>query len=421
MSNQTTLLSYPNEFSGNASYDVESIVKFIRENMKPTDRGLISVSGGVDSSTVAVLVDKAMPNSSDMVFIDTGFMRFINGEKESEVVRRTLKNFLPRLEILDESNLFKRNIFGKEDANEKRVDGFRDTYDFVLNRIAQERGCNVHYDGTIFLDVKETLDGLKPQSNVGNKFNFEKKIELFRPFYKSQVRQISEAVGLPEEVSKRQPFPGPGNSIRTVGTTDEEKLNVQKIANDLVEQGIEKYFTDLYGKPFLYDQRSGERIPFQYFAVTLDDIIEEGTDLENEVKEYVSKLVGKDVMVDVLRNKATGVKVTPDNHYNRVFAPVVKLDIDGEVDSFVLAHLGRTIPERYGFSRVINTLSKSTSADSSYVVAIRNVKSAGFPAESIIELPIYSNIAHNIRQQCPSVGEVCIDISSKPPATIEYE
>jgi len=412
---QQVIASFSKEFA-TPQKTVEEMIEFIGENVKPKDKVLIALSGGVDSSTVTSLASRAIPNAIYPIFIDTGYMRIMNGRKEADVIAEVFKD-VPNLIVLDESETFYNKTFGIKDGNEKRK-AFRSTYDSVLNREAKRLGCNIHMDGTIRPDIVETKKGLKEQSNVGNVLLFEKKIEPLAPLYKHQVRKCAEAVGLPEEIAYRQPFPGPGLSLRTVEEIGREKLEVERKANDIVERGVERFFKETYGKPFLYDELTGERIPFQYFAVTLDNSLQSKNKDEREIERYVKSLTKKDTMAVTLENKSTGVAYKGEE-MERIYTPVLALHIDGEVSSLILTHLGKVIPQKFGYSRVIHEIQNG---NGKFFVSIQNIKSLNaVTSESIVNLPAYRNIAGEIREKCSGVGAVFQDISSKPPATIEYE
>jgi len=414
MANQN-IIRFSEEFQEPTDKYIGRMIDFVKKNVKPDDKILIALSGGVDSSTVTTLAHRAVPNKIHPLFIDTGYMRIIGGKKEAEIIAETFKD-MPNLEILDKSDYFYERTFGIKDANEKRL-AFRKAYDEVLNTEAVKLGCNVHMDGTIKPDIIETVKKVKPQSNVDNVFLFEKKIEPLASLYKFQVRKCAEVLKIPDPY--RQPFPGPGLSVRVVGEINPEKLEAERTANAIVEEGVEDLFEKHYGKPFLYDEVLGERIPFQYFAATFDYKRDHNLhDKEREIKKYTESLIGKRVDVDILESKATGV-IYEGEESRRVYSPVVALETDEPVDTPLLEHLGNAIPERFGVSRVLHQIKPGFGK---YAMSIRNVKSTdAVTAKPLINFPLYLSIASEIQNECHGVGPVFQDITSKPPATIEYE
>jgi GMP synthase (glutamine-hydrolysing) len=178
------------------------------------DKAVIACSGGVDSTTCAVLTHRAVGDNLVCVFIDTNFMRLGEPELVVETLRGPLLNLPVRLIRADVQ--FMDALKGLGDAEEKRK-AFRSTFYTVLSRVAREEGCSYLVQGTILPDVLETVGGIKTQHNVLEQMKINtvkmygfKVVEPVASLYKFQVRAVAKALGIPLESSMRQPFPGPG-------------------------------------------------------------------------------------------------------------------------------------------------------------------------------------------------------------------
>ncbi|NIM46720.1 MAG: hypothetical protein GTN40_01000 [Candidatus Aenigmarchaeota archaeon] len=421
---ETEVFSFSKPYTGDINAYVEDQLKFIRDTTKTGEKVVIPASGGIDSRVTVVLFQKALP--AEQVFpvhLNTNYMRIIDGVEEIELVAKSFKD-VPNFRVLDVREEFSTATFHIADAAEKRK-MFRGTYNDIIKKFVDELGISTVSDGTIGPDKVETVGGeykgvkmgkIKDQHNVGYE-PFERKIEPLAGVSKDEVRMIGRALEIPEDLLWRQPFPGPGLSLRTVGAIDEEKLNTEKRANDIVEQKTEKFFEGKYGRPFLYDSITGERMPFQYFAATYDSNIDDSTPLGEEITEYVNRILFKDsTETHILKAKSTAMKVKGDK-FERAYEPVASINIKGDVDSFVLRHIGETIPLEFPVSRVLQEI--VTSKEGKYVVAIRAVKSRNaLTAEPLMFG--YSLTASEISRD-PNVKTVYRDITPKPPATIENE
>ena len=423
---QAQVISFSEPFT-NANHFIVSATGFIRENIKPEDKIFLPVSGGIDSRVVYELFKKAIdPKRIYPVHIDTNFMRIINGLEEPQLVAKSFEG-APNFKVVDERERFSKNTFGIDDHKWKRK-AFKTTYGYVIRELVEKYECNKGSDGTIGPDKVETKGGtykgvklgeIKDQHNVGDD-PFEMKIEPLATLSKDEVRIVGRRLGITEDLLLRQPFPGPGLSIRILGSIDEKKLDAEKISNDIVEQEVEKHFKEIYGKPFIYDSRYGERIPFQYFAATIDPSLDNSTSLREEINEYVKGLVGKNLIVDcnVLKAKATGMKIRGDR-FERTYEPLVRIILDKKVDPFVVSYIGENVPEEFPVSRVLKEIASGSAQDT--ITSVRVVRSRNALAASPIMIPNDYGLIQRIYRNTPGVGSICVDITSKPPGTIEYE
>lgn len=397
-------LSDPEEF-------LESAESFLKNHVSEDEKVVCALSGGVDSTVTAMIFERAIGDRLHPIHFDTGFMRRIGGEKEVQLVAERFEN-LENFELIDRTDLFQGNVFGMEDSEDKRR-AFRSTYEQVLNEKIEEIGAGVITQGTIRPDIIETEGKIKSQNNVDTNFDVEKMVEPLAGLYKPDVRLLARELGLSEDIYFRQPFPGPGLSVRTVGSIEEDKLENEKIANDLVEQFVESYFEKNYNRSVLWDAVSGSRIPFQYFAATFDSEMEKN----RAINDYLNDL-GLDVEAFSLRNRATGV-TEHDGEKERVYSPPVLLK--GDLRQELVYSLGRRIPERFDVSRVLFQLSDSGESEG-WLVSIRVVDSVdAITAEPMcIPLSHFEDLADEIIKESESRIVAC-DVSPKPPATIEYE
>lgn len=391
---------------------LEKSTDFLAENVGEDEKVVCALSGGVDSSVTAKIFQKAIGDRLYPIHFDTGFMRRIDGKEEVQMVKNDFEDF-ENFELIDRKETFFENIFGKEDAEDKRK-AFRSTYEEVLNERIEEIGATVMTQGTIRPDILETEGEIKSQNNVDTSFDVKKLVEPLAGLYKPDVRRLARKLGFSEQYWMRQPFLGPGLSARTVGVIDHDKLKNEKKANDMVEQLVESYFRDNYGRKALWDGTVNARIPFQYFAVTLDNIKEES----EEVNSYLKEL-GVDLKAFTLKNKATGVTERDDGERERVYSSPILLEGDSEGE--VLRYLGKEIPEQFGASRVLYQLSESEEGKE-WLVGIRAVSSKDAIFAEPLQIPL-SKLEEFGEEMIDGTDSkiVAYDISPKPPATIEYE
>jgi GMP synthase (glutamine-hydrolysing) len=232
---------------------VNSTIKDLREKIK--GKAIIACSGGVDSTTAAVIVHKAIGDKLLAVFVDTGFMR----KNEAEKIKNLFSHLGLNYKIVDASREFIEALRGVEDPEKKRkIIGAK--FIGVFEREARKFGAEYLVQGTIAPDWIESGGGLrdtiKSHHNVGGlpeKMNL-KLVEPLRELYKDEVREIARYLNL--EIKERQPFPGPGLAIRIIGSIDEEKIEIVREANAIVEEEVENFY-------------AFENRPWQYFAVLL--------------------------------------------------------------------------------------------------------------------------------------------------------
>jgi GMP synthase (glutamine-hydrolysing) len=235
--------------------DPESFVKTQVEAIQDEIDGpaIIACSGGVDSTVAAVLAGKAVPQHLTCLFVDTGLMR----KDEPEQVRETFEKVGIELEFVDARERFFAALEGVTDPEGKRnVVG--EEFIRVFEDKAREVGAEYLVQGTIAPDWiesgDESRDTIKSHHNVGGlpeKMDLEV-IEPLYDLYKDEVRKVARRFELP--VAERQPFPGPGLAIRTLGEAAPERVDVTREACHIVETELERAAEggDLDGEPWQY-------------------------------------------------------------------------------------------------------------------------------------------------------------------------
>lgn len=220
---------------------IEESVKKIRERIGDK-KALIALSGGVDSSTAAVLVHKAIGKNLTSVFVDTGLMR----KDEPESIRRVFtEDFNINFRFVDARDRFFWALRGVLDPEDKRkVIG--ELFIRVFEEVAKNVGAGFLVQGTIYPDRIESgtehAFTIKSHHNVGglpDVLGLEI-VEPLEDLYKDEVRVVAEKLGLPDEITYRHPFPGPGLAIRIIGEVNPESTRIVREADAIVKEEINK-------------------------------------------------------------------------------------------------------------------------------------------------------------------------------------
>ncbi len=198
-----------------------------------------ALSGGVDSSVVTALGFKALGERLVTYFIDTGLMR--RGEPE-RVVEIFGQMGIP-VTIIPAGKVFFKALKGITDPEEKREAITNTFYRDVFKKLVLESGAKHLLQGTILTDIEETVAGIKRQHNVFEQLGIDpmtsfgyKILEPLVELRKDGVRQVGQALGLPQEIFGRIPFPGPALAARIIGEVTPERVKIVRKATAIVEK-----------------------------------------------------------------------------------------------------------------------------------------------------------------------------------------
>lgn len=231
-----------------------------------------ALSGGVDSSTVTMLGHRALSSRLKSYFIDNGIMR----EGEPERIVSLFKELGVNVELIDAKDQFFKALEGLTDPEEKREAITKTFYKDVFSKLVKESGAKHLFQGTILTDVDETVAGIKRQHNILEQLGIDtekefgyKVIEPLIQLRKDGVRKVAHALGLPNEICERMPFPGPALVTRVIGEATPERIETVRKATTI----LEKEFIDTKA--------------FQYMAILHEDKV---TGIRDGKREYGSQI-----------------------------------------------------------------------------------------------------------------------------------
>lgn len=221
--------------------------KFIEERMDEISSvvgdGLAvnALSGGVDSSVVTMLGHKALGERLKTYFIENGLMR----QDEPQKVVSRFKGLGVSVEIIDARKQFFDALKGLRDPEEKREAITQTFYKEVFGPLVKKSKAKYLLQGTNYTDVEETLAGVKRQHNILEQLGIDteeaygyKVIEPVIQLRKTGIRKVAKAIGLPEEIYNRPPFPGPALSARVIGEVTPERVKTVRGATQIVEEEL---------------------------------------------------------------------------------------------------------------------------------------------------------------------------------------
>jgi GMP synthase (glutamine-hydrolysing) len=217
---------------------IEQKVKEIRSTVGD-GWAINALSGGVDSSTATLLGHRALGDRLKTVFIENGLMR----AGEAEQVAGFFKDLGVAVEVIDARDAFFAALQGVTDPEDKREAITRTFYREVFGRLVRESGAKHLLQGTILTDIDETVAGIKRQHNVFEQLGIDPQeafgyqiIEPLIQLRKDGVRKLGQALGLPEALFQRIPFPGPALAARVIGEATPQRIETVRKATGVVER-----------------------------------------------------------------------------------------------------------------------------------------------------------------------------------------
>jgi len=325
---------------------VETTVEMLK-NKLGDDKVILGLSGGVDSTVAAVLLNKAINKNLTCIFVDNGLLR----KNEFEDVLESYKTLGLNVMGVRAGQLFLSRLKGVVDPEQKRK-AIGSTFIEVFEAEAKKiEGARWLAQGTIYPDVIESVSVNGPSSkikshhNVGGlpeKMNL-KIVEPLRALFKDEVRRVGRALGIKRELIGRHPFPGPSLGIRILGEVTEDKLNILREADNIFIGSLREWKCDLPSASY----------PDERAETLYDSIWQAGT----------------------------------------MLLPVKTVGVMGDERSY------------------------------EYTIALRAVISTDGMTADWVHLPyeFLAKVSNDIINKVKGVNRVCYDISSKPPATIEWE
>ncbi len=248
--------------------------KFIEEQISDIKKtvgkaaAINALSGGVDSSTVTVLGNRALGDRLKTIFVDNALMR----EGEPERVVKIFADMGIAVELVDAREEFLSALKGLTDPEQKRQ-AITDTfYSKVFSRLVKKYKATFLLHGTILTDIEETVAGIKRQHNILAQLGIDTEksygysvLEPLKQLRKDDVREVAKLLDIPGELAERIPFPGPALAARIVGEVTAERLEVVRKATAIVEKEL------------------AQTGAFQYMAVLLNDY---ATGIRNNKREF---------------------------------------------------------------------------------------------------------------------------------------
>ena len=337
---------------------IETTVKELKEQIG-NDRVILGLSGGVDSSVAAVLLNRAIGNQLTCIFVDHGMLR----KNEFSQVMEDYKVLGLNVIGVDASEKFFADLAGVTDPEQKRKIIGRDFVEVFNAEAKKITDAKWLAQGTIYPDRIESLNitgkVIKSHHNVGG-LPEEMHLSLCEPLkwlFKDEVRRVGRSLGMPEHLITRHPFPGPGLAVRILGDITPERVRVLQDADDIFIRGLRDYKVKLSGD--------------EARRVLAAGVPAEMTDGEIEVSLYDQVWQAGAVLLATVRS----------------------VGVMGDERTY------------------------------EHPVALRAVTSTDAMTADWAHLPydFMAKVSNEIINKVRGVNRVCYDISSKPPATIEWE
>lgn len=323
------------------------------------DKVILGLSGGVDSSVAAVLLNKAIGKNLTCIFVDHGMLR----KNEFTDVMHDYECLGLNVIGVDASEKFFADLAGVSDPEQKRKIIGRDFVEVFNAEAKKQTGARWLAQGTIYPDRIESLNitgrVIKSHHNVGG-LPKDMNLQLCEPLkwlFKDEVRRVGRSMGMPEHLITRHPFPGPGLAVRILGDITPEKVSILQNVDDIYIRSL---------------------------------------------REYKTKLKGEEA--------------------RRVLAAGVPVDMkDGEVEVSLYDQIWQAGAVLLSTVRSVGVMGDERTYE--HPVALRAVTSTDAMTADWAHLPydFMAKVSTEIINKVKGVNRVCYDISSKPPSTIEWE
>ena len=228
---------------------IDEQIDAIQNQVGPEGKVLLALSGGVDSSVCAALLNKAIGSRLVCVHVNHGLLR--KGEPE-QVIRVFREQLNANLIYVDAVDRFLDKLAGVSDPEQKRHIIGAEFIDVFAEEARKIEGISFLGQGTIYPDILESDAGVKAHHNVGGlpeDLNFEL-VEPVKFLYKDEVRCVGRELGLPSPMVDRQPFPGPGLGVRCVGAITRDRLEAVRESDAILREEFDK--AGLNGKVWQY-------------------------------------------------------------------------------------------------------------------------------------------------------------------------
>ncbi len=227
------------------------------------DIAISALSGGVDSAVVTLLAHRALGSQLKTYFVENGLMR----EGEAKQIVEAFKPLGVTVEVVEARDKFFAALKGVTDPELKREKGITQVfYKDIFAGLVRQSGAKALLQGTIFTDVEETAAGVKRQHNVFAQIGIDpekafgyKVVEPIVQLRKPAVRALGRALGLPEEIAGRPPFPGPALAARVIGEVTPERVALVRAATVIVEAELKGFGAFQYLAILHEDQVTGVR------------------------------------------------------------------------------------------------------------------------------------------------------------------